>query len=81
VAADDLELTFTGHTSYVFGVAFNRSGTMLASAGGDNTVRLWGNFSVAADISRLCTFVNVSQAQRTWKQIEPSIPYRRPCSS
>jgi WD40 repeat protein len=79
VAADEPEATFIGHTSHVFGVALNHAGTMVASAGGDDTVRLWHNFSVAPDISRLCGYVNPQQAARTWAQIEPSIPFHRPC--
>lgn len=34
--------TLNDHTKPVTSLAFNTAGTMLATAGGDNTVRLWG---------------------------------------
>ena len=33
--------TLTGHSSYVNSVAFNNSGTILASGSNDKTIKLW----------------------------------------
>ena len=33
--------TFTGHSNWVISVAFNSTGTILASGSRDNTIKLW----------------------------------------
>jgi len=40
---DDIQLvqTLIGHTDWVFSVAFNPDGSLLASSSADNTIRLW----------------------------------------
>ena len=33
--------TLTGHSNYVYSVAFNNTGNILASGSRDNTIKLW----------------------------------------
>ena len=32
---------FEGHTSYIYGLCFNPTGSLLFSASGDNTMKVW----------------------------------------
>jgi WD40 repeat protein len=41
VARGEEVLKLTGHTDYVFALAFSPDGATLASGSGDATVRLW----------------------------------------
>ena len=78
VAARISLVTLSGHTDYVFGVAFSRGGK-LASASADGTVRLWSGFSLGDAIKRLCTYVDPRTAPRLWNKYEPSVGYQKPC--
>lgn len=42
VSMDGALMTLEGHSKPVLSVSFNPAGTILATASGDNTVRLWG---------------------------------------
>lgn len=45
-------ITLTGHQKPVMSLAFNPTGTLLASGSGDNTVKLWGVGDNFEDLSR-----------------------------
>ena len=44
--------TLKGHNSYINSVAFNQSGTLLASGSDDKTIRLW-NVEHKTEIAKL----------------------------
>ena len=61
----------------VTGLAFSRRGDLIAAGGSD--IRLWSDYPAASYLRDLCKAFTPSQAERLWRQAEPSIAYRRPC--
>ena len=54
--------TLSGHTDWVYGVALTADGTMLASAGGEGTIKLWNT----AENRLLATLVQVTPGTDEW---------------
>jgi WD40 repeat protein len=68
-----------GHKGTVFGVAFSPDGRTLASGSIDGDVRVWRNYPLESAVNRLCTYIDQRSAERTWKQLEPSVDFHDPC--
>ncbi len=59
--------TLTGHNDWVYGVALTPDGTVLASASGDGTVKLWRT----AENRLLATLVQVAPRTDEWLIVAP----------
>ncbi|MGH3897861.1 MAG: WD40 repeat domain-containing protein [Pseudonocardiaceae bacterium] len=75
VASQQLIATLTGHVGVVYGAAFNPDG-LLATVGGDRTVRLW-DLDVDRVTTRICEIIRpVSREQ--WVQLT-ELDYQPTC--
>ena len=69
----------TGHTGAVASVVFSPDGRTLASAGADQTVRLW-EINVDRAIQRICATTTNTLTTAKWEQyVSKDLPYRPPC--
>ena len=68
----------TGHSGRVSSVAFSPDGTRIATASGDNTVRLLPAFPDA--ISTLCAKLSTNMSHQQWRDwVTPDIDYIEAC--
>jgi WD40 repeat protein len=65
----------------VSAVVFSLNGRMLASGGYDGTIRFWTNYPIATYIRQICSYINLQDAPRLWRQTNPTIPYQKPCGA
>ncbi len=68
----------TGHTDWVFSVAFSPDGQRLASGSTDNTVRLWPAFRRPQTM--LCAKLTTNMSHQQWRDwVSPDIDYIKVC--
>ncbi|MGB8997029.1 MAG: WD40 repeat domain-containing protein, partial [Pseudonocardiaceae bacterium] len=69
----------TGHTDFIYSVAFSPDGHTLASGSRDQTVRLWGMNEDQA-IQRICATTTNTLTSAKWEQyVSEDLAYRPPC--
>ena len=67
----------TGHTSFVFSVAFSPDGKRIVSGSADNTLRLWPAY---ADATMLCDKLTTNMSHKQWRDwVSPDIDYIKVC--